>query len=540
MARRPACGEADPRRARARSLGIAGLLCALACAGHSASARATPLEDVGFEALRAAVPHLADGSGLSLTQVEASTSPAEEALIYFPDGSNAAIVHVTFSDRSGGAANGSSGHATGVAARLAGTTTSLTPGLAEIDVFEASDWLSRILFNGGFAPRTPDTTLINHSWAGSSGDAAQDVDLLMRADWLVADRARTLVVGMRSNAALLAEAHNVLAVHSTGQAPALASTPLGVGYPGGRNLTHIVAPQPTTSAATATVSSALNLLAAEQMRLGRAPHPAVLGKAILMASAQRAVENSDQSAINDYRASAAMQADNGLDTRYGAGQLDILAAHAVSTAAASPPDAQTPPASAASTATHDASADRRARALPITASGHSYVEAFGGAEGSPTEAHYSLTIPEPGARLSATLAFNARILDTEPGAGFTPTAEPGNLDLSLLRIESDQTEQVLATSAATASSTETVHFDHLPAGTYRLEVRTLANQGSAPMAYALAWYLMPAPEAAMLPLLGHPLLALAALLGVGGVGGFAGIARRGPQHKRCARVPACV
>ena len=525
MVRRPARGRANTSRVRTRSMGIAGLLCALAGAVHSVSAPATPLADVGFEALRSRVPQLADGSGLALTQVEASTSPAEEPPVYFPIGSNAEIAHVTFTDRSGGAANGTSGHATGVAARLAGTTTSLTPGLAEIDVFEASDWLNRMLFNNGFAPRIPDTPLINHSWAGASKDAAQDAQLLMRADWLVADQGRTLVVGMRNNAPLLAEAHNVLAVHSTGVAPALTSTPLGPGYPGGRNLTHIVAPQTTTSAATATVSSALNLLAAEQNRLGRAPHPAVLGKAILMASARRAVENSDQSAITDYRATAATRAENGLDTRYGAGQLDILAAHAVSTAMPSAPDGATGSTVSSPMQAGAEPAAGAARTAPILGSGYAYVEAFGGAEGSPVEAHYTLTIPAPGARLSATLAFNARILDTESGVGFTPAPETGNLDLSLLRVEADQTAQALATSQATVSSTETVHFDTLPAGTYRLEVRTIANQGSAPMAYALAWYLMPAPEATALPLLGHPLLHLAALLGVGGVGGFAGLAR---------------
>ena len=121
----------------------------------------------------------------------------------------------------------------------------------------------------------------------------------------------------------------VIAVAATALPASGTSQALDAFYTAGRVLPHVVAPLGSTSAATAVVSAAAALL------LDAAPGdtlaPEAL-KAVLMASAQRRTRNSGGVDIAGYAATSA----NGLDPRYGAGQLDVYAAHALVTAGERP------------------------------------------------------------------------------------------------------------------------------------------------------------------------------------------------------------
>src|SRR3990172_7580648 len=59
-----------------------------------------------------------------------------------------------------------------------------------------------------------------------------------------------------------------------------------------------------------------------------AERPEVI-KAILMAGADRVASNDDGTSVSDYRGSLDRRTDNGLDRRYGAGQLNVLNSYAI-------------------------------------------------------------------------------------------------------------------------------------------------------------------------------------------------------------------
>ena len=106
----------------------------------------------------------------------------------------------------------------------------------------------------------------------------------------------------------------------------------------------IVAPRGTTRGATPTVASAVALLidqghsdpalsaGSTTNRNGDVIYNAERSeviKASLMAGASRHTDNTTDSNIADYRDTPDHQSANGLDTRYGAGQLNILESHRI-------------------------------------------------------------------------------------------------------------------------------------------------------------------------------------------------------------------
>ncbi len=451
------------------------------------------LDNVGYTRLRtelgAAVPA---GRGLRVTQVE---SPLEtdhdgnpltaKVGTYRPDvtarGLESQRIVVHGLPQYGAV----SGHATAVARWLIGTRPQ--QGMARASVLEVrsvTDWLGQagLRVFGADAPLASTSRVFNHSWAATLGGS--DARVLRRVDWL-ADRDEVMhVVGVRNapdsvNQPLLAAAFNVIVVgrsdgqHSRGT-PRVDDT-----YVAGRARPHIVVPLKTASAATPVVASAALVLAEAGnspglstsgavtltrggLELRDGSRPEVL-RAVLMASADRRAKNRNYADIDDYGATAAVRTANGLDRRYGAGQLNVYKAW------------------------HLLSAGEQEAGDRVATTGYDYASGLpGGDAGRGATASYLLETDEPGtfsASLSWHLSFPGRA-----GNRFDASAVLDDFDLCLYRVHGDG-ERLAGASASSDDTTENLYLT-LPPGQYRLEVRRDAAGDRAADTrrdYGLAW-----------------------------------------------------
>lgn len=440
-------------------------LCVATLAVVSVNGRGDALDDVGYRALATQLgASLPTGVTVRIDQVEAPTGGGESDPIYRADPANVGFDGVTFHDQTAGSNPLFSGHATGVALQFAGSA-SMTPGVPDVDSYEVNDWLGTVLYGDGLGPQRPAPgtgTLANHSWVGSTLDAAQAVDLLQRLDWLIDTDDTLQVVGVTTAAnPLFSHAYNVLGVTRTSVTTPALTAPLDVFYGANRALAHVVAPRATPSEATAMVTSAAALL--RDAAPGHTLPPEVL-KALLMAGADRITRNT---ATGNLAAPLPLTA-NGLDPRYGAGQINVLNSHHLL-------------AGGEIASVEDGGVTARD-------TGYDYDLAFGGAQGANTEAHYPLGVITHAGRLYATLAWHARIVDA--GGVFAPTGPEDRVvhDLNLELVETTPTGDIIrAASLSTLDNTETVTADLHAGGQYALLVRV---QGPAlARDYALAWRL---------------------------------------------------
>lgn len=436
------------------------------------------LRDIGYERLRAELgARMPTGDGLRLLQVE---SP----LAVDHDGDDATPVMHTwmvgahedldtvFVDRSGGPAGVSSRHATAVARRLVGTRFGLAPGVAAVDVYNVGDWIGSILRAGtASVPAATPARVGNHSWAATLDTPARgglDAAVLRRVDWLAERDELITVAGIRNrvgatNTTLLASAHNVIVVGRSDGKHSHGTAALDRVYDAGRSRPHLVVPLGTSSAATPVVAAAALLLTevASDPALSTRAEPLITRaglsvydagraetiRAILLATAMRDLHDETDERHPRFATS------NGLDERFGAGQLDIHAAWRLL-----------------------AGGERERTADELPASGFDFVTGL-----EPwTDADYALRLDAP-CRLQATLSWHVFFPGLE-SRRFDASAELRNLDLELYARRADGWQRV-ASAASPGDSTETVAAA-LTAGCYRLVVRSRAAQRQD---YALAW-----------------------------------------------------
>ena len=302
-------------------------------------AGATTLDDIGYTALQTMLGGaLPTGDQLTIDQIEASNSPEADPPIYLANESLSSFPHTQIIDRSGLNSAEFSGHANSVANRIGGITESQLPSLFRIDAYEVNDWTIRVLER--VPPEPPDLPSLpqvgsgaigNHSYAGGLTDPS-DMDeiaffknILLRLDWLVAEDDYFHAVGASSpsNSVLMAHAMNVIGVKNTAATINMATLDLADPYQALRPAVQLVAPASSPSDATGVVSSSAGLLKA---LFPGAPLVPELMKAILMASALRDTNNTQGGQIINYGAQPSL---NGLDYRYGAGQLNVLNAYEI-------------------------------------------------------------------------------------------------------------------------------------------------------------------------------------------------------------------
>ncbi len=427
------------------------------------------LEDVGYSALKAALgTQLPRGEAVRVDQIEASVDP--DVAIYLPNPADPQLVGVSFHDHSAGLPTGFSGHATGMARILVGETTSMAPAVTDLDNYEANDWLARVLgYHGIDDPSRPiqgTGTVANHSWIGDLASEtglgpAANVLALQRLDWLVHADDFVNVAGSNKTSPIFSHAFNVISVRPTSTRATIGTLQLDDIYVEGRANPLLVAPLHTTSAATALVSSAVVFL---QDTVAPTGVPSEVIKAALLAGARRAVANSDGSAISDYRAAPEHFTANGLDRRYGAGQVDIETSHALVAAG---------PQSSLEDGGHDIG--------PI---GYHYDAQFGGGAGSNRIATYAFTTGINVDRFTAALVWH---LNVEDGQGaFDPAPELYDLNLFLIDA-TDGTEITIAESASMIDNTEHIHVE--VGAQRRYELRVTSDAPPFDWDYAVAWRL---------------------------------------------------
>jgi Bacterial TSP3 repeat/Thrombospondin type 3 repeat len=469
------------------------LVCLLLC--YHGVSHADYKNDIGYIRLQAEIGGgMATGIGVTVTQAEANTSTDPTKFSYFPDPANSQFTGKIITDRTQ-LSDAYSGHATAVAKDFYGITSSIAPGISTIDAYLADDWLGEGFLQGINHNKKPlDSTsrIANHSWIGSANDSAVDSDLLMRVDWLVDRDEFIQVVGQTNSAvtnkALLGGAYNVIAVGKTDGVNGRGTAAVDTTYTAGRTRPHLVAPFTTSSAATPVVAAAAAMLVAlghnnsslstdpvktsttnrNGMAILNAERSEVI-KAALMAGADRLTTNGSGPDITDYRTGAANRSDNGLDIRYGAGQVNIYSSYHIIAAGEQNSDE-----------------DDGTGPGVIGVYGFDYDPAFGGS-GSNSTATYRFSTGASPVILTAALAWNLYI-DASNGNGFSGTATLRDLDLFLYDVTNST--ELLAASTSSNENTENLWLVLNPGRNYLLQVIPKTGQSTFAWDYALAWQIV--------------------------------------------------
>ena len=443
-------------------------------------ALATLKDDIGYtqlvNQLGTSVP---TGAGVMVTLVEANASTTG-LNSYLPNPSGSEFTGKTITARSGSTPASQypySSHATAVAQLYFGNNTSIAPGITSIDSYQSNHWMGsgEIGYGGTIQPKASSSRVANHSYIGTYNYNLTDVQLLRRMDWLV-NRDEYIQVVAASTQALWGSAFNAIAVGLSNGSNATGAVNLGSApYGAGRTQVDLVVPQTAVSYATPVVAAAAALLVqvgqsnpglsrdplvnSTQNRLGDTIYNAdrsEVVKAALMAGASRTTAQ----LTKGYTVNTA----NGLNSTYGAGQLNISNSYNIIAAGE-----------------QNSREDYPAGNGEIKAVGFDYDPYFGGLNGSNRTGSYVFRALTTGS-LSASLVWN---LDVNGG---TPASFNGSatLDHFGLALYDTTTGKKIAYAASLVDNTENIWCPSLTANdSYMLQVT--ANQANFLWDYGLAW-----------------------------------------------------
>ena len=444
-------------------------------------------DDVGYTRLVNELGStLPDGTGLTAVQVEAAVAVGGD-YTWMPDPSNSAFSGKTISDRSGAPLGIYSGHATSVGRLLYGNTTSMAGGIDEIDVFYAGHWLTYGYLYFSYSRQPMDTVcrVANHSWVGSMNTSEETSDVLRRLDWVVDRDEFVQTVGLTNSAStakpLLASAFNVIAVGRTDGSHSRGTAAVDSLYVGGRTRPDVVAPLTRTSYTTSVGGGAAALLIQtghgdptlstdplETFVFNRSgqlvynAERAEVIRAALMAGADRFTVNTTDADIETYRRDTENRAANGLDTRYGAGQLNVYESYRIIAAG------------------EQNSAEDGGSGV-MEHAGFDYDPAFGG-DGCNDTATYRFTADASHNLLSVALVWHIRI-DGGTTNAFDGAATLYNLSLELYDITQGQ---LVNRSDSGVDNSEHLHAALVPGHLYEICVGETQSQAFS-WDYALAW-----------------------------------------------------
>jgi len=437
-----------------------------------------------------------DGSGVSVGQIEADVQ-VDGNPAWMPNPGNGEFGGKTITDISGAIPGIYSNHATNVGKRFYGTVTSTSPGIAQISSYRANSWLGNdfLRINTGswpvYQPLSSANRVINHSWVGSA--ESYNAQGLARLDWSIEVDEMIQAVGFTGGTSpLLSSAYNVISVNRTAAPTDSGSANAGGVYTSGRTKPDIVAPASSASNATPRIASAAALLVdaahnnpswstdpAEYSTTNRngdtiynAERVEII-KAALMTGADRETFNSTSTDITDYRVDEADQTVNGLDRRFGAGQLNIYNSYHIVAAGE-----------------QNSIEDYAGGAGAIGWKGFDYDPAFGGSQGSNAAATYYFTTTTGPARLTVSLAWNLEI-DGGSKNQFDASATLYDLDLQLFDVTDSGNWVLVGSSTSTTENTENL-WQLLDSGkNYALKVTPGTGQAAFKWDYGLAWQVTP-------------------------------------------------
>ncbi len=466
--------------------------------------------DIGYDNLEnVLVFSKPTGANIGVVQVEASSVGGSDSAnpVYAPDITNSQFAGKTFIFP-GAASTSPSGHATGVGSRFYGND-SIAYGISNITSYETNAWLNSIASETVSAP-FDGSRIVNHSWVGNGDKPIAAGAILRLVDRQVELKEAIQVVGMANsagNSPLLGSAFNVIAVGRNDGGHDTGSDAVDPVYLAGRTRPDVVVPQATTSVAAPVVSAAAALLietghdgasalsndSIDVNDVGRIYNAerAETIKAALMAGADRITANTSTTAnITDYRSSG-HQTGNGLDNRFGAGQINILHSYQIITAGE-----------------QDSSEDSSGgRGGWIDLNGFDYDASFGGSAGSNSVATYKFNA-DAELILSASLVWNLGVANN---SGLTTTLHDLNLELY-----DATTQTTTALSAGTIDNTENLWVSLVMGHSYELLVKS-GETGKFSWDYALTWHMSPI-KTSPVPVPGAFYLFASAIAGLGLVG----------------------
>lgn len=413
---------------------------------------------------------------------------------YLPDVNNSQFSGKNFTDASG-IPSGISGHATSVTSRFVGNTASISPGVTNITLYQADDWIGRVLgYDSGADPAAQEFHIQNNSWIGTFSDKSIPTNVLQRVDYVV-DRDDVLMLGGSSNSGggavpdLLGHGYNSLIVGRTDGSHGAGTTTFNGS---GRIKPDLVAPATSTSLATPTVASAAALL--REKGAGTDAVRSETMRAILMAGATK-----DEFPGWDRTTTRP------LDDRFGAGELNVYNSYQILEGGEF----------AASTAEPS---------FAVGLSGWSYV-----GEITPAETLFYNFQVDSGWELDAlsiSLNWNLKVVDLDPSAAnFIPSASLVNLDMRLFDSSSTFLGSLVDASLSPVDNVEYLYLRGLSAGTYTLQIN-----GNGTTDFGLGWHgrLTAVPE---------PTSLVALTAGAFGIAAWRRCRRRGMKI-RGSRLPA--
>ncbi len=462
--------------------------------GAGAGAALDYKDYIGFTHLKAELgsSNTPTGAGVKVTQVEAdSTQSNPDYYSYLPDFSDSHFsgknftAHLVYKNPANPVV-GMSGHANTVAHYFYGNGY-IAPGITSITNYLADHWLDYGFLNNGYTaqPLTTSARVANHSWAGASTAKAVNVDILKRLDWVIHRDEYIQVVGMYNGSGnttrpLLGSSFNAIAVGLSDGNSQHGSYALDSLYTTGRTRPDLVAPTTATSWATPMVSAAAALLVeVGHKNPARSTDPAVqytydrngdkiynaerseVVKAALMAGASRTASQ----LLLGYHATTT----NGLDSTYGAGQLNIYNSYHIIAAG-------------------EQNSRQDGGIGLISRYGFDYDPYFGGLSNSNRTASYYFTTLADG-KMTASLVWNLEV------NGGTPDIFDGSATfyhLGLYLYDLSDLNHPLASAVGEADNTEnlwlSLHANH----NYLLQVSAL-TAGNFLWDYGLAWEIVPLP-----------------------------------------------
>ncbi len=422
---------------------------------------------VGFDQLKNEVgPTLANGSGITVGLVEANVG-ALGTNTYFPNTSSDEFVNKTFVDESNLSPRNTSGHATTVGQFFFGNSTSMSPGVTNIRVYDASNFVGvqQALGTAGTNPAATSFSVINHSYIGtvSAGfSAAAAVEANARLDYTITRDNVTSVValnnGVGSLPAIYGQSNNSIVVGRSDGQHSFGLTNLGVA---GRTKPDIVAPSVATSFATPIVSSAAALLhsAANDFGMTNARNSEAM-KAIIMAGASKAPFPTWSNTTTQP-----------LDSKFGTGELNVYNSYKILQAGES----------------------NGVITIPVADSnlkGWDY-----GPSIDPTQPlHWNINVGQTITEASILLTWNAKYQD---GSGnFNSTLSLANMDLRLFDSTMSFLGTQIAASLSLVDNVEHIYLRNLNPGLYTIQASSNANS-----AFGLAWNFTAVPEPSCIALL---------------------------------------
>ncbi len=448
-------------------------------------------ENTGFLALlNEAGGSAPDGKGIPVCLAE-SPVRVNEIPTWMPAPSTEAFKDKTIRDMSGAPRGVYSSHATAVGRLFFGKGTSMASGVDDIDVFVMGHWVQGGGLRVGSAqpPAVHECRVANHSWVGSGLKTPQQTsELLRRLDWWIDQDEYLHTVGLANSTGaapvLLASAFNVISVGRSDGKHSRHSSALDALYTEGRMRPDLVAPLTSTSAAAPVVAGAIALLletAQAHPELSTDPQNTGMTtrawvavsnagraesiRAVLLAGADRRTYNRNSANIVDYRQNEENQSVNGLDTRYGAGQLNIRRSYRILMAGEQ-------------NSREDGGTDA------VQNQGFDYDPAFGGQSGSNAQASYIVPAAEGERRLTVALIWHLAF-KAEKGTPFPGIATLYDLNLELEDLE---TGEIAARSASSKENSEHLWHRLKPGHRYTFRVRLGAAQKPGFLHdYAVAW-----------------------------------------------------